>query len=560
MNHARIFQLLCSVVVACSATATIPAGENPTAEEVGIEIGTRWKQVKSLQVRLRQHTTVRESPIPAVGKSTQDLPRFSGNEDVLFAFHGVRRYLRIIDLDRKAIRYAISPLRTLDSSGSRDLTIVWNDNRLVQRTRGAKGFEYRVIPRADTASSFPSSQYLKNIGLAKHDLTAGAERDDQIRKAWFLPDLLKSGSYRVVGANERVVGNACVVIQLEDRSTRDPASTSAPRIEADKIWLDPQKSMALCKRELKIGDRYIRIVNSRFEEAMPKVWMPTINRIEYYLAPPEEDPFEAEPDIAQEMRLACLVLNQVPSELFDVASTERPASPTSLFDAVDAYRYTDDNRALNDTMEDVWAAKGLGRRKEVQKKGNLESLTIDTPMWSVTWVPSRNRVTLIPSRLKHNLWYDANNFVRRRARWMRLAEDWSAVSSVEIERFGDRLTEKVTSYFPVDLKTGGAQPIHGFFPKEQLLVTGTDQRTRVFWFDRDTGLMVYRRCGCKYPRWPDGLHVRTVEYPSLESVDPDLFTFIMPDEAQLNARNQDVKKLFLATQKLRTRKRFGNTD
>ncbi len=540
-------RVLSCVLAACAMTSANRAlGRQPTLDVIGAQALKQWQRIDSLHLRLRQDTVVGESMDAVAWQSTapEGLPAFSGKEDVLFALRGAERYLRVIGLDHHPMGDSLAERDGSETpSKVSDITRVWRENAVVERTKSRTAFEYRVLRLPEAAACLPSPRYLKNIGFATLDPTASSAFNDRIRKTWFLPEILRSSSYRIHPETERVAGRACLIVEFDKAA---PDATT--KIESDKLWLDVECANALRKRELRIGDRSMRIVNTDFKEAMPNVWMPAHSQIEYFLDSRGKAPLQGVPDLVQRMGLACLVLNEVPAELFDVASTKRPPFPASLFAEVPAYHYRDDTRVLNNSVEDVWAAKGLGRRKEIRTNGELESMSLDTPMWTAIWVPARNRVTVLPSRLKQNLRDDAAIFIRHRKRWLRLAENSSAVSSVRRERIDGRVTDKMTSYFPVDPATGGKAPIHGFFPKQQLVVSGTSQRTRVFWFNRETGLMVYRRCGCAYARWPEGKHVKTVEYPPLDTVRPDRFTFRMPENAGLVARGEELRRLFLSSQ------------
>lgn len=243
------------------------------------------------------------------------------------------------------------------------------------------------------------------------------------------------------------------------------------------------------------------------------------------------------------MRLACHVVNEVPPELFDVALTESPGPPPSrsLFEVVRAYHWCE-RMSLDGSEKEVWASKDLGRRQEIRRGGELQFLRIDTPAWSLLWRPSLNRATLLPSRLADLVDEDGGT-IEMHGTAIRYAEELTAMFRLQKEQLNGKEVDKVTEYYPADPQVAGEWPIHTFDPEMQRKVPGTQMRTRTYWFDHETGLMVQRRCGCKSPK-----HDENADYPPPESTRPERFAFQLPQGARLESADERLERLFRSQQ------------
>ena len=530
----------CAVAVSIAA-ATTGAAEKPSLEAIRGRIDRQWKQVHSLHIRLRQETTLSAEPdAMAAWRPRPSLPRFSGTEDILFALDEEKRYLRVLGLDCRPIRSpGLGPSEDARRSRTHDDASAWNGTTLRKRTKQPSGgFRYQAVAPAKAVECFPPPQYLMNIGFAATDPTARREANDRLCRMWFLPKLLESPSYEIAEAIERIEDSRCLVVQLAGASAADSRDAASADLDGDKLWLDEEHGLALRKRELRVDDRLVRVVNGDFVEVLPGLWFPKQSRIEYFAPPDAFKQYQGRPVLVRDMRLVCHVANQVPSELFDVALTRRGSLPRSLFDVVRAYHY----ESSMGGAKEVWAAEGLGRRMELRKGPELLLLRIDTPAWSLIWQPSMSRATLLPSRLDNLLREDASD-VRRRRTAIRGAEELTAVFRLQVDHLGDRKVDKITAYYPADPLQAGNHPIHEFDPELQRRVPGTDPRTREFWFDPTTGLLVHRRCGCKHPKWE-----ATFDFPPPESIGQDRFTFELPPGARLTATDEELKRLFRSSQ------------
>ncbi len=154
-----------------------------------------------------------------------------------------------------------------------------------------------------------------------------------------------------------------------------------------------------------------------------------------------------------------------------------------------------------------------------------------------------NRATLLPSRLDDRLREDAY-FLHRRGTVIRYAEQLTAVFRLQEDRIGDKIVGRIVAYYPADPREAGNHPIHHFDPELQRRVPGTDLRTREYWFDPTTDLLVHRRCGCKpSPKWE-----ATFDFPLPKIIGQDRFAFDLPPGARLEATDEELKRLFRSSQ------------
>lgn len=182
-------------------------------------------------------------------------------------------------------------------------------------------------------------------------------------------------------------------------------------------------------------------------------------------------------------------------------------------------------------IEEGWAVRGVGRRVEVRREGELVSLTVETPRWRFLWYAKRNVVIAYPSRLNDQQRI-GDSPIRHREWTKRWSERLKATHVTEKDRLNGKEVEKMT--FRYLAEPDGDQCIHdrkaGF--EERLRSPDAVFRTRAYWFDCDTHLLRRRKCGCKFPRHDDW-----VDYPSPESIPRDLFRFQVPRDATLEIKD-----------------------
>lgn len=212
-----------------------------------------------------------------------------------------------------------------------------------------------------------------------------------------------------------------------------------------------------------------------------------------------------------------------------------------MFEVVRAYHWCE-RMSLDGSEKEVWASKDLGRRQEIRRGGELQFLRIDTPAWSLLWRPSLNRATLLPSRLADLVDEDGGT-IEMHGTAIRYAEELTAMFRLQKEQLNGKEVDKVTEYYPADPQVAGEWPIHTFDPEMQRKVPGTQMRTRTYWFDHETGLMVQRRCGCKSPK-----HDENADYPPPESTRPERFAFQLPQGARLESADERLERLFRSQQ------------
>jgi hypothetical protein len=127
---------------------------------------------------------------------------------------------------------------------------------------------------------------------------------------------------------------------------------------------------------------------------------------------------------------------------------------------------------------------------------------------------------------------------------IRQHEASTGIPARETDRLDGREVEKITVFLPPETRASfGPDPTrycaHRFNPKRHLLLSGTEFRSRVFWFDPETHLLLKRKCGCKPPN--NGTHdEKKIEYPAPESVSRDLLTFEVPRGASLQVRDPQL--------------------
>jgi hypothetical protein len=531
-----MWRLPCCVLGIAMATFTAEAVEPPPLESVRKHIQESWATVRNLHIRLRQETVLhREAKALSAWPFQPRCPSYCGSEDILFAFDGEKRYRRVLGLD-------CQPLGLAASEGSaegrpsqpHDLARVWNETTLRERTKEPQGrFQHHVVPQSEVTNSFPPPQYLMNVGLAVPDPTASREAQGDLAEKWFLPKVLEDSSFSLAKEAEEIDGCRCLVVQSRNREGQEDAESCH-----DKLWLDTEHGFALRKRELQVGDRRVRVGNDDLTEVCPGLWLPRRSRIEYLAARHVSKQDQAGLVLTQTTKLACCVANQVPPDLFDVVLTKYSPPPRSLFDSVSAYHWLKHSH-YQDSVDEVWAVQGRGRRMEVRRDSKLLLLRIDTAEWSLIWRPALNRATLLPSQLAAQLREDSVWTIRRKSALRH--EELTALFRCQEGQLDGKKVNELTAYFPTNPVTAGKWPIHQFDPRQQAKLPGTACRTRENWFDPANHLSVYRRCGCRTSKWE-----RTVDFPTPESIRKDLFRFELPEGAHLSAANEELRRLFAA--------------
>ena len=194
-------------------------------------------------------------------------------------------------------------------------------------------------------------------------------------------------------------------------------------------------------------------------------------------------------------------------------------------------------------VEEVWALRGVGRRVETRKGTELVSVIVDTSRWRFHYVPRRKLVSVSPGTFisaspdewpaQHPNSALANDFDKFRTREEIVQEAKTLharlVSNGE-QRDGKEL-EKLTLHCLADPDVNGDWPIHGFDSEKHgplLRSPNAEFRTRTYWIDPKTHLVVGFKCGCRLMKTE-----YTVDYPSPESMRRELFRVDAPPDVTL---------------------------
>ena len=115
-----------------------------------------------------------------------------------------------------------------------------------------------------------------------------------------------------------------------------------------------------------------------------------------------------------------------------------------------------------------------------------------------------------------------------RASVIRYTEEITGLFACKKDRLRGQEVDKLTVYFPAFRHRGGKWGNAHTVAEAKRAAFGTEFCARHFWFDPKTDLWLQRDCGCKPPGYRE-----TIEYPSPESVPPELFQFEVPPGALL---------------------------
>lgn len=525
--QARRLLLLAAVALGI-ATSAAGADEPLSLEAVKARLRASIEKIESLHLRVRRTTTLSAAPEEvrswAPGLA---VPEHLGTDEVLVAFKGDNRYRRVLELDYTPPAGRPASEAARHTSRYFDATSVWNGSELRRRNRNLRTgkYEYNSAPDQKPRDCFPPSEYLTNVGLAVADPTAGDEAKRNLQQMGLLPEILERWPYEVLPRTETVDGAPCLVLAGKVRCKLPANSGPEEKSVSDTLWLDLKHGLAIRKRESQIDGQLVRVVNRELVEVLPGVFLPGESLTESWAPREAPEQYRSDPVLVCRMSLLLYVVNQVPDELFD-ATLARSTGRLSRLDLVPAYHWRDVSFLGNGVViEEGWALRDVGRRVELHEASALRMLTLDTPRWHFVWQPGRNRVMASPSRLGDPA---GEEWLRERANTISIAEDWTAVVACERVQLDGRDVDKVTAYYPADPQQRGRWPIHGFDPRAHLRVSGKEFRTRTFWFDPETHLMVRRECGCQPAKY-----LVTVDYPPPENLPRERFNFEIPKDARL---------------------------
>jgi len=533
---------LSQIIALAVAVSTACAAEHLSLEAVRAHLAEQRKKVESLHLRIRRETTLSIAPEVLLSwPSRPTLPKHFGMDEVLVAFKGDQRYLRVLELDYRPPPLAGSSAQ--ENIGRRrylDEAKAWNGEVLLERRRNLQlgGFVYHSISAERAQECFPPPPYLRNVGLAVPDPTGKDEARRDLQQMDLLPELLKRWPYKVLKENEGIDGVPCVVLQGDFKPPVPAQETGRARRISEKLWLDPRLGFVLRQRERRVDGRLVRMVNRDFVEVFQGLWLPRESRTESWTPPDAPEQYREGPVLVLRMTLLLCIVNQVPDDVFGTALTRPRPQDVPVFDLAPAYHWREVRcapLASDESIDEGWAVRGVGRRLENYQGSELRLLVVDTPRWHFVWSPARGRVIASPSRLG-NPKGEPRTYPRERAAVIRTFEMRTGVPACEKEQVGSKQVDKVTIHFPADPRHQG-WPIHDFEPRVQLTVSGTESRTRTYWFDPETDLALRRQCGCKPPKYH-----WCVDYPAPESVPKELFTFEVPEGARLEVVDPELRR------------------
>src|SRR5262249_22326153 len=103
-------------------------------------------------------------------------------------------------------------------------------------------------------------EYLVWIGLCYPDPTAEEELQKAAKEKNFLPEMFKSGDYRVRRGVEKVDGARCVVLEAGG------TLPGADKEKVDRLWLDLEHGLALRRRDFVEGAAWSSVTSTRISK------------------------------------------------------------------------------------------------------------------------------------------------------------------------------------------------------------------------------------------------------------------------------------------------------
>ncbi len=192
-------------------------------------------------------------------------------------------------------------------------------------------------------------------------------------------------------------------------------------------------------------------------------------------------------------------------------------------------------------IEEGWAVRNVGWRTEIREEGHLTHVTVQTSRWNFQWDVQKKVVVASDSAHGYELPSIAAGMrVRRRTEVEQSLMHLRPIVESSRDSIDGKATEKVGFHFLADPKTDGDSPIHKLDSEARKLLLGSpdvQRRTRTFWFDAESKLVVGRKCGCRKPKWEF-----TIDYPEPHEIPADTFTFRMPPDVELVVEDQELQR------------------
>ena len=155
-----------------------------------------------------------------------------------------------------------------------------------------------------------------------------------------------------------------------------------------------------------------------------------------------------------------------------------------------------------------WGLRGVGRRIEVRRATQLVSVTVETPRWRFVWQDVSKRVAAYPSSLMKQRYLTISSghpeyspeyliMASTREEVIRYTESLKGSYVSQKDRLDGKEVEKITTYLLAEPATDFDTNIHFFRPEihEKLLKSpNAVYRSRTYWFDPKTNLLLRRDC------------------------------------------------------------------
>jgi hypothetical protein len=544
---------------------SIGGGAEPlTLKQVTASLKQAREKIDSLQLRIRRVTTLAVKPeVIQTWPARPFVPENLGTDEILIAFKafkGDKRYCRVVELDYRP-SLPVRPASETTKGVKRyfDDTKVWTGSVLRQRTADLQSgkWEYRSMPAEKAHDCFPPPPYLRSVGLAMADPTASDVAHRNLQEMHSLAEWVARWPFTVMEKREEIDGASCVVLEGKMECPLPVGGAKQSKSIFDRLWLDVRRGFALRKRESRIAGQLVRVVNSDFEEVVPGLWLPKRSRTETYAPAGTPNEHRNQPMVIEEARVCLWIVNRVPEGFFDIVLVPKP-EPVCAFEHAPVYhtrfviypssielaKYSAFAAGI-ETIEEVWAVRGVGRRHEVRQGSTPPTVTIETPRWRFQRV-GENRVAVSPSllapiRLEGTLGNSDATVVTHRGSVILSHESLSGAFASEKALLNGREVEKMTCYLPADPDVGGKLNIHGLDPARLLQTSGTEFCNRVYFFDPKTDLVLEKRCGCKVKvvDW-------WVDYPTAKSIAPERLQFQVPRDATLEIYDPELGRVIVS--------------
>ncbi|MHC4401847.1 MAG: linear amide C-N hydrolase, partial [Planctomycetota bacterium] len=303
------------VLATVFAGASATAADVPSLEEIKAGLKRRHEKIRSLYVETVGETTSPFGP-EELGRLRSHYKHWVGRKvEYHYAFQGEKRYSR-----EKKTMWAYNG------------TSVWTrrDDGETVHPDGSVEKERRIViissPTRNIRFIYPNEWFAIHLGAA----IAGPELSakDSMQDVFYYgsPPPPARRTLTVSGQIDEVDGAKCAVVTgtIENTYTRD--NETHKRVRYVKFWLDIERDLALRKWEetsapgKEYPKRLHRIVNSRFNEVEPGLWLPQELEVQRIAPAGEEEypeQFRGKTILSNRIQVTKWIVNQVPDDVFD---------------------------------------------------------------------------------------------------------------------------------------------------------------------------------------------------------------------------------------------------